>query len=335
MEAAYFDGRSSRRQRVRLEAEAGCLILLGPEGEQRLSLDALHISEPQGRAPRTLRLDQDRYCEVAQGPELDALLQRLGHRHSPVEHWQSRWSWSLAALLGVVLLLGAAYQWGLPWGARTLAPLIPDRAVQQLSRQTLEALDEALLHPSRLPAGQQQQIRQGFQTLIAADPQLTPFRPRLQLHFRSAPRIGPNAFALPDGQIVLLDELVQMPASEEEIQAILAHELGHVRHRHGLTQLIQSSVVAGVTAAYLGDFSSLAAGLSTLLITASYSRDMERQADDYAAATLRQLGRSPAALGSALAKLGQAHGEEEEAGKDWLASHPETRERIRRLEGPP
>ena len=47
---------------------------------------------------------------------------------------------------------------------------------------------------------------------------------------------------LPDGQIVLLDELVQMPADEEEVLAILAHELGHVRHRHGLTQLIQSSV---------------------------------------------------------------------------------------------
>lgn len=335
MEAAYFDGRSSRRQSVQLRAEAGRLILTGAAGEEHIAREALHISEPQGRAPRTLRLDEDRYCEVAQGPELDALLLQLGHRHSAVVHWQSRWSWSLAALFGIVLLLGAAYQWGLPWGARTLAPLIPDSAVEQLSRQTLKALDEALLHPSRLPAEQQQRLEQGFQTLIAADPQLAPFRASLRLHLRRAPRIGPNAFALPDGQIVLLDELVQMPADEEEVLAILAHELGHVRHRHGLTQLIQSSVVAGITAAYLGDLSSLAAGLSSLLITSSYSRDMERQADDYAAATLRQLGYSPAALGSALAKLSRAHGEENETGKDWLASHPDTRERIQRLGGQP
>lgn len=335
MEAGYFDGRSSRRQTVQLEAEPGQLILRGPDGEERIPLADLEISEPHGSAPRTLRFNEERYCEVRQGAELDALLQQLGHQHSRVVSLQGSWRWSLASLTGVILLLAALYQWGLPWGARTLAPLIPESAVQQLSRQTLKALDEAMLRPSQLSAQEQQRLQQGFQTLVAADPGLAPFKNSLQLHFRSAPRVGPNAFALPDGQIVLLDELVEMPANEAEIQAILAHELGHVRHRHGLTQLIQSSVVAGITAAYLGDLSSLAAGLSSLLITSSYSRDMERQADDYAAATLRQLGYSPAALGSALAKLSRAHGEENETGKDWLASHPDTRERIQRLGGQP
>ena len=334
MQATYFDGRSSRRQTRHLLAEPGCLILRSQEGERRISLAQLHISEPQGSAPRVLRLPDDSYCELPQGWELDALLERLGHQNSPVVQLQARWHWSLATLFGVILLLVAAYQWGLPWGARALAPMIPDGAVQQLSRQTLQALDQNLLQPSQLAAHRQNELRAGFQTLLAADPQLAKYNASLQLHFRRAPKIGPNAFALPDGQVVLLDELVDMPASDAEVLAVLTHELGHVRHQHGLRQLIQSSVVAAVTAAYLGDLSSLTAGLASLAVTASYSRDMEREADSYAIDALRRQGRSPAALGSALEKLAKAHHEIDRA-DGWLASHPDTSERIRHLNSLP
>ncbi|MDD3481475.1 M48 family metallopeptidase [Azovibrio restrictus] len=333
MEAAYFDGRSSRRQRVRLRAEAGFLLLAGEGVERRVPLAGLEISEPQGRAPRTLRFADGAYCEAPQDAALLALLEELGHRESTTVRLQGGWRWSIGALAAIVLVLAGFYQWGLPWGAQVVAPLIPAAALEQVSNQTLTALDKGMLKESRLPREYQERLTRGFLALAAADPALKPYRKSLKLHFRSAPRIGPNAFALPDGQVVLFDELVQMPASDAEVLAVLAHELGHVRERHGLRQLIQSSVVAAFTAAYLGDVSSLAAGLSTLALTSKYSRDMEREADDYAATTLRRQGHSPAELGSALEKLARAHADEEgeEEGKDWLSSHPDTRERIRRL----
>jgi Zn-dependent protease with chaperone function len=87
---------------------------------------------------------------------------------------------------------------------------------------------------------------------------------------------------LPAGTIILTDELVRLAVDDEEIAAILAHEVGHVRNRHALRALLQNSVVAGLIIVLTGDASSatnLAAGIPTLLARAGYSREFEYEAD--------------------------------------------------------
>jgi Zn-dependent protease with chaperone function len=154
--------------------------------------------------------------------------------------------------------------------------------------------------------------------------------------------MGPNAFALPDGQIVLLDELIEL-LDDEEVLAVLAHEFGHVSHRHGIRQLIQSSVVAAVVTAWLGDISFIAASLGTVLLDSGYSREMEFDADRYAAEMLTHQGASPDFLAGALEKLETAHRgktstpdtEDGKGSKDWISTHPNTSERVRRLRKEP
>ncbi|MDR1888743.1 MAG: M48 family metallopeptidase [Zoogloeaceae bacterium] len=360
MEAFYFDGRSSKRHTVRLEATSGHLCLHGPEGERRFAFAEVRVSEPQGRAPRVLHFPDGGCCEVAQGAELDALLQALGYRASFVMRLQSNWPVSLGALVCVILILVAAYQWGLPLGAEIAAPYVPVKPMQQLSDAALRQLDEReVLAPSRLPLAQQEKLRGGFARLVALDPELASYAPNPQLIFRSAPDIGPNAFAMPGGQIVLFDELVDL-TDDDEVLAVLAHELGHLNRRHSLRQLIQSSVTSAVLAAYFGDVSAAAAYLAGIVVEAKYSREMELEADAYGAAALRQQNKSPLLLASALEKLersardeddedegdeeyeeyeeGDAASEEQNAGDEdesgvlgWISSHPDTRERIRRL----
>ena len=65
------------------------------------------------------------------------------------------------------------------------------------------------------------------------------------LEFRKSPAVGPNAFALPGGTVVLLDELVAAAAHDDEIAAVLAHEIGHLHGRHTMRHVLQTSV-AGV-----------------------------------------------------------------------------------------
>ncbi|MDR2164726.1 MAG: M48 family metallopeptidase [Zoogloeaceae bacterium] len=344
--AVYFDGQSSRRHPVELAAEAGVLQVAGLAEIRRVPLAAIRVSEPQGRAPRTLRFGDGAYCEVEQGEALLDLLDALGYRESGVVRLQGRWRWSVMALAMVVMLLAAGYQWGLPWGAKQIAPRIPVSTMAQLSDGVLETLDKHMLSPSSLSPGRQQDLQRGFQRLAESDPELAAYGARLQLLFRRAKRvrgasgIGPNAFALPGGQVVLLDELVALKdISDDEILAVLAHELGHVRQRHGMQQLIQSSVAAAVTAAYLGDVSIAVSGLAALALESAYSRDMEREADAYAAATLLRLNANPEDLASALEKLEafyagkEKSAKEEEPGKytGWLDSHPDTRERVMRI----
>ncbi|MDR1423654.1 MAG: M48 family metallopeptidase [Azoarcus sp.] len=347
LDAHYYDGRSSRRQPVRLSVDDAHLLLDSPEGVRRsIPAAAVRASEAQGSAPRTLRFVNDNaFCEVGQGPELDALLTALCHRDSIAVRLQNRWRWALASLASIALILLAAYFWGLPWGAKFIAPHVPVTAMRSLSDETLAQLDKYLFKPSALPEDRRRKLQDDFQKFAAADPGLAPYGDRLVLSFRASPAIGPNAFALPGGQIVLLDELVALYDDDAEILAILGHELGHLSKRHGIRMLIQSSAVAVISAAWLGDISYAVGAVSGALLSSGYSRDMEREADDYAAERLRQRGESPALLASALEKLEAAHHHLRRAQKDrdkdgggggekyldWLSSHPNTGERIRQL----
>jgi Zn-dependent protease with chaperone function len=369
MEAFYFDGRSSKQHRVRLEAAAGSLCLHGPEGERRFAFADIKISEPQGRAPRVLHFPEGDCCEIAQGAALDALLEALGYRKSFVMRLQGNWPLSLGALICVIMILAAAYQWGLPWGAEVAAPHIPIQPMRQLSDAALRHMEEGeLLLPSKLPITRQEKLQAGFARLVALDPELAAYAPNPRLVLRRAPSIGPNAFAMPGGQVVLFDELANL-TNDEEALAVLAHELGHVSRRHSMRQLIQSSAVSAVLAAYFGDVSTATAALAGMAVEANYSREMEIEADAYGGAILRRQSKSPMLLASALEKMERwaskkqeredseeseddAEGEDVEEGEEtaggdvgdgeeeggarfpgWLSSHPDTRERIRRLQG--
>jgi Zn-dependent protease with chaperone function len=360
LDAYYYDGISSRRQPVRLSVEDGCLLLDGPDGGRSIPATAVRVSEAQGSAPRTLRFAGSAgFCEAGQGPEFDALLATLGHRDSIVIHLQNSWRWTFASLVGIALILLAAYFQGLPWGAKLIAPHVPITAMRSLSDEAMKQFDKYLLKPTKLPEKRRQELQDSFRKLAAADPALAAYGGSLDLGFRASPVIGPNAFALPSGQIILLDELVKLCDNDAEIFAVLSHELGHLSKRHSIRMLIQSSVVATVAAAWLGDISYAAGSIGGILLSSSYSRDMEREADDYAAQMLRRRGESPALLANALEKLEAYHrGHTRHAGKtrdgdddnggsdgkddsddkgsaknslDWLSSHPDTSERVRQL----
>jgi Zn-dependent protease with chaperone function len=341
MDVSYFDGRSSRRRRARIEAERGLLHLFVGEGKKRIPLSDIRVSEPQGSAPRTLRFPDESYCEISQGPDILLLLKTIGHTESAAVRLQSRWRIAVFALVSVFLAFGAAYRWGLPWGAKIAAPLVPIALMDRISESFLNQFDATLFKPSTLSAERQRAIQRRFQKLAASDPKLAPDRHHLRLYFRNIPRFGPNAFTLPGGQIILLDKLVEMPASDDEILAVLAHEIGHFRERHSIRMLIQSSVVGFFVAVYFGDASFLAAGLSAAVLNSSYSREMEREADDYAIIALRRLGMSPEPLASALEKLegsrlakrGDVPEKKDNTrrSENWFSSHPSTEARIRRI----
>jgi Zn-dependent protease with chaperone function len=350
LNAHYFDGRSSRRQPVRLSADEGCLCLRIESTEdanarpRSIPVAEIRVSEAQGRAPRTLRFTTG-FCEVEQGPALDALLAALGCRESTVVRMQDRWRWAVASVAIITLCMVASYLWGLPWAAETLAPRVPVSVMVPVSEEALSQLDNYLLQASSLPEARRKKLQDGFQALVATDPSLAIYGDKLALGFRSAPTIGPNAFTLPSGQIVLFDELVKLYEDDEEILAVLCHELGHLNKRHGVRQLIQSSAVAAVTVAVFGDFSYTASMLSAVVLNSGYSREMENEADAYAADLLRRQGKSPLLLASALEKMEAFYerkgkgdkddGKQKEGVKfpDWLSSHPDTAKRVRRLRG--
>jgi Zn-dependent protease with chaperone function len=236
-----------------------------------------------------------------------------------------------ATLLATAIFIASLY-WGLPWVAGMAAAKIPASLALSIDTRVLSAVDDGLMQPSTLGATRQQTLTRRFNRLRNEHG-----LPAYTLEFRSSKDIGANAFALPGGTIIVTDQLVSLAGNDEEILAVLAHELGHVSERHPLRQLLQSSVVGLVMTWYLGDISSLLAAAPTLLLQSSYSRNFERSADRYAADMLRQNGIAPARLADILGKLESSHPAANADNKhtsriaEFFSTHPDTKERMREL----
>ena len=233
----------------------------------------------------------------------------------------------LAVFFGAIVALAvAAYAYAIPFAARLVLAAVPisvDRTIGDLSFQSIGG---QLLRPSRLPEAEQTRLRGAFERAIAradgkdAVPTTLEFR---------AGEIGPNAFALPGGRMVVTDELVALVDGREDVViGVLGHEYGHVKARHGVRMVAQSALLRTVTSLVLGDFSAVLAAAPALLGEQAYSRDFEREADAESVRILRAAGASPGAMVVFFEKLASKSLGNTGGVAIAFASHPADAERV-------
>lgn len=115
----------------------------------------------------------------------------------------------------------------------------------------MSTIDDSLIQASKLPLDEQARLRAAFAKALVAQP--AGAVPVWQLVLRES-HIGPNAFALPAGTLVMTDEMVTLVGADDKvITAAFAHELSHVRYRHGLRILVQATVMTWVSSVLVGD----------------------------------------------------------------------------------
>ena len=134
-----------------------------------------------------------------------------------------------------------------------------------------------------------------------------------------------NAVALPGGTIIVFRGLLQEAKSPDELAGVLGHEIGHVRNRDVMQSLLRQ---AGLSV-LLGGFSGDAGGYVGSLVSATYSREAETNADAYAIRLMKRANVSPADTAGFFARLSQ--GEQglgkAEAVVGYLSSHPLSKSR--------
>lgn len=320
--AAYFDGKTSRLHAVTLTVANGIASIDG-DAERRCPIAALRVLERSTAGQRKVTFPDGAYLEVQDAAAFNMLLTETGHRDSFVVRMQQSWRGALMACAATVMALILIYFYALPAASSIAARTIPDSVTRDIGREALTMLDERLLSPSRLPAQRRKQIVDRFNALTpAADNS-----PRHEILFRKS-RIGPNALALPSGQIVLTDEIVMLADSDDALMGVLAHELGHLHERHLMRRLLQSTAIAAGAFAIFGDVSAIAANFPAVLLDLKYSRDAEIEADAYAVAMLRKNGIAASAMADLLETMESQSGSEF---PPYASSHPPTVERIERL----
>ena len=142
----------------------------------------------------------------------------------------------------------------------------------------------------------------------------------------------PNAFALPGGHAYYFSALLEQTNSGDEFAGVMAHEIGHVVHRHGMEGLIASSATGLLVGFVLGDMTniSVAAAVGATLIDSRFSREAEREADRFAAETAVRLGFDAGALANLLERV--APNDRMSQSLALLSTHPLTAERRAALE---
>ncbi len=256
-----------------------------------------------------------------------ATLPQLHRKHRAEAGRQMRLAVTATLALAAVI---TAYVYGVPVLAGRLVHLVPpaweanlgDTVAQQMET-SLGGLEICDPNPQSLA---NQALRRFGEAAIASTG--TPFDLDIQV-VRSE---VPNAFALPGGTVYFFSALLQQARTRDEFAGVLAHEIGHVVHRHGMEQLISTAGTGALIGFILGDMTgvSLAAGLGTMVIDTRFSRLSELQADAFAADVAQRMDFHPAGLADLVGRVG--------ADDDFaralalLSTHPLTDDRKAALE---
>jgi Zn-dependent protease with chaperone function len=329
--ARYFDGRSSAATNVEVVViEKVCLEIHGAGSPKTIGIKECKFEAPLGNTRRVILLPDNGRLETNDFPVYDALHNTL-HPGMGLKwaHWlERRWRWVILSMAGLIAFTVAFFIWGVPLTALVIANRVPAELNKKLGDGVLEAMDKYFLEPSTLTAETQANYKTWFDE-VTAD-----FRNEhdFQLVFRSTD-LGANAFALPNGVIVVTDSLTTLAAGKNEFQAVIAHEVGHVINRHSMQMVLRDTGVFVFISTFLGDLTSitsLASAIPTLLIENGYSRSFEKEADLVSGEWLQKQYGGAGALKSILIKLHD--GNEGMEIPELMSTHPDLKNRILLLE---
>lgn len=321
----YLDGTSSRRRDVSLKLAERCEVL---DGEERVAAwpyaDIRRADGPAGTlrvmcisAPLLARLE---IRDAGLAAELERRCPSLDADLPGAKGVAVIVAWSAAALVSIILMV----LFVVPLAADRLTPLIPyavEKRIGEVADKQVKVIFDG--KQCENPAG-----KAAFQKLVdtlrhAGDVDATADAAVISNEIA-------NAIALPGGKIYVFEGLLAKAENVDELAGVIAHELGHVKNRDGLRNLIYNGGTSFLIGLLFGDVTGSSAIIfaSRELFQASHSREAERSADRTTIDVMRKLGRSPKPMGEFLLRV---TGKEKGKGLALISSHPLSEDRLARM----
>jgi Zn-dependent protease with chaperone function len=299
--AQWFDGKTARRISVTLNISGRTVAVMDGESNTlaHVPKDLVRVSERIASTPYRLEFPDGGLAVTSDHAAIEREF-----KLDPGAHWLAKMeaaAWAVVvAIVGLFAALYFAYQYAIPKVAGAVAERIPREAEASIGQATMAGLDRWMFKPTETDEATQRAIRAEFDRLASA----SNMRDVVTLEFR---KMAPNALAIPGGTIVVTDGLVRLFQKDTRlIGAVLAHEIGHIYHRHSLKHLLAGSASALIVGAIAGDVSGVSALVTSapvILSSLAYTRESEAEADRYAFDLLKKVGRSPVDFADAMRRL--------------------------------
>jgi len=350
IEGYYLNGEISRRSSAHLEihptTEMSQSIRIHVDYEDdhheqvALEYEELEIESRLGNTPREISFGNGQMFITDDNDSVDELIQHYTDSISStyLHKLESKLTLVILATVISIAIIWSFFVYGIPVAARFIAYELPAFTTEKLG-SGINILDKTVFDPSELSAERKDDIRAVMLPYITLHNHLDP-----EILFRSGMRA--NAMTLPDGEIVFTDDLVNLAENNEELIAVFFHELGHLKYKHITRRILQDSMITLMALFIIGDVGSidLVAGVPTVILDLSYSRDFEIEADTFALEEMHKANIPLEHFASIMLRLKNASSnnnpEEDEKSEnshgydmpDFLSTHPSTEARVRLTE---
>ena len=330
----YFDGTSSARHDVTVEAAPQAMRIYDPSG-------ALIAEWPYADLRAQSAPDKLMRLRRAGGPELARLELRDPALIAKIDDYADSLDrtgaterrlrkkvigWTIMAAVSLVLV-GV---WGLPALSDRIAPLIPLSAEQRLGA-AMDKQVRAMIDPGQTDrpfecgtADAEKAGRAALDRLISRL-EIAAGLP-IPLKAAAVRKADANAIALPGGHIYVFEGLIRQARTPDELAGVVAHEIGHVAHRDGTRSLLQAAGLSFLFGMLLGDFTGggLVVIAARTVVQSAYSRDVETAADRYSVGLMTRAHGDPRALAAILDRVAGGAA----PGSKILLDHPQTKDRM-------
>ncbi|QOP42069.1 M48 family metallopeptidase [Sulfurimonas marina] len=301
-------------------------------------LEELKLDDRLGNITRRISLKDDSVFTCDQHDLIDTLFTKHKKANRFLHSLESKLH---SVFISIVVLIVSIYLFvdkGIPYFSEKIAYALPLKTNELLSKHTMDALDKYLFKPSKLSLAQQKDIRKRFRDKLLPNlPEKEHFNYHLNFRLLQDRNLSlPNAMALPSGEIILTDKFVELCSSDEELDSIIYHEVGHIVHRDSLKMLIEGTFISVSVMVALGDlngFADMGVGLGSMLVNLQYSREHESDADRFAFDLMLKNHMDPIAFATIMKRMNcyltsRMKDTKEDQLSQYISTHPQTKERI-------
>jgi len=341
----WYEKGSAARKVATFELSDSGRYALYIEGEvtQRGEASTLCISERLGNVERKIILKDGSLFGTLDNDAVDSYFKKEQKINAFVHYLETHIGWIVVAFIVTIFTAFSFFKWGIPWASQKIAHALPYETNKIIATGSMDFLDEYMFSETNISKVKQEKIRAHFIEKIASISLEEDKKIKYTLHFRSW-KMGdleiPNALALPSGDIIVTDKFIELAETEDEIDSVLLHEMGHVVHRHGLEMMIEGTFITVAVMMITGDgsgFGDMGVGLGSALVNSAYSRGHESEADLYAFKKMLVAKIDPASFSKIMHSMTEYMNEEQNSTSsnhdnvmlDYFASHPTTKERVK------